>query len=747
MNPEERKVFAQMRNDRDVDGLINILKESPDPCKRIAAIQTLAKLGEPEAVPEILEHYEDYEWCFDNHTSFYIVDSLALMGPAAVDALIAALEDERPQVVDNAVWALGKIGDDRAVEPLISILEKGNSSIQEHAVRALARIGDGRTVDALTKCLGSPSTFLANEAAYSLAIIGDSRSLEYKKDIRNYLERRYDKETVASILDTFKSGKAAGENERKREFRKLAFSAENLKDNKEHVEVLIAHLVDENPVIRNDASRALVRIGKPALQKMIKYLDQDIDTSLYVAIESLLGCMGTPAIEQLIKNLKGDDWLQVSTAIDSLAQIGDPQALKYLLPFLKNGSFPHKLSIEPGYELDLEPIIRANAISALGKIGDKSTKDSLIAVLGDPNGNVRSSATGALRMFRDENLLPYFASHLKDQDSGMTAAKAMREIGPAAVEFLIDALQDENREIRLRAAWTLNGMKDERIIKPLIACLKDEDKQIREKAYDGLLRIHSPEITEALLESLLLEKDKGILKKLCDLLEMNWEPDKSRAAAIYWVTKRRCDKCVDIGEEAVDVLIPVLQDQNTLFRKEAVIALGKIHDPRAIEPLKAILADPDKDVREAVVDALTELGVYDQSKTESSAGDEKQAGSRKVPPKIEFLLDDEVPGNIVITTLEGGYEDFLGSNDEVERYCAEVSKLGNDPNLALLMETYVTGSYLDPEPLVEECKRLLAMDSVEDWIREMTEIVLEAAEDAKETGHGLYFYFAEGIVE
>jgi hypothetical protein len=63
------------------------------------------------------------------------------------------------------------------------------------------------------------------------------------------------------------------------------------------------------------------------------------------------------------------------------------------------------------------------------------------------------------------------------------------------------------------------------------------------------------------------------------------------------------------------------------------------------------------------------------------------------------------------------------------------------------MQTYVTGSYLDPEPLVEECKRLLAIKGVEEWIREKTEIVLEAAEDAKETGHGLYFYLAEGIVE
>ncbi|WP_094227738.1 hypothetical protein [Methanolobus psychrotolerans] len=138
----------------------------------------------------------------------------------------------------------------------------------------------------------------------------------------------------------------------------------------------------------------------------------------------------------------------------------------------------------------------------------------------------------------------------------------------------------------------------------------------------------------------------------------------------------------------------------------------------------------------------------DVYEAEGVPADAKPAVKKAVEEKkIEFPVDDEEPGTIMITTLEGGYEDFLGSNSEVEKYCAEVSELGDFPNLALLMETYVTGSHLDAEPLTEECKRLLSMDGVEDWIRGKTEIVLEAAEDAKETGHGLYFYFAEGIVE
>jgi len=63
------------------------------------------------------------------------------------------------------------------------------------------------------------------------------------------------------------------------------------------------------------------------------------------------------------------------------------------------------------------------------------------------------------------------------------------------------------------------------------------------------------------------------------------------------------------------------------------------------------------------------------------------------------------------------------------------------------METYISESYLEPEPLVEECERLLARNGVDDWIKEKTRIVLEVAEDAIDTGHNLYFYLSPEILE
>jgi phycocyanobilin lyase alpha subunit len=80
--------------------------------------------------------------------------------PAAVDALIAALEDDSDRTEDggyplrrNAARALGKLGDQRAVEPLIQCLESDDVYVREAAAQSLEMLGDSRSVPPLLKLL------------------------------------------------------------------------------------------------------------------------------------------------------------------------------------------------------------------------------------------------------------------------------------------------------------------------------------------------------------------------------------------------------------------------------------------------------------------------------------------------------------------------------------------------------------------------------------------------------------------
>lgn len=75
------------------------------------------------------------------------VDELAAIGPAAVPALCAALNPERPWLtIYRAADAAGRIGDGRAAGPLIQALNHPNSNVRWSAVRALSQIGDVRAL-------------------------------------------------------------------------------------------------------------------------------------------------------------------------------------------------------------------------------------------------------------------------------------------------------------------------------------------------------------------------------------------------------------------------------------------------------------------------------------------------------------------------------------------------------------------------------------------------------------------------
>lgn len=80
--------------------------------------------------------------------------------PAAIAALLSALEDEQDRAPDggyplrrNAARALGKLGDRQAVKPLIRCLEFPDYYVREAAAQALETLGDSQCVPALMQLL------------------------------------------------------------------------------------------------------------------------------------------------------------------------------------------------------------------------------------------------------------------------------------------------------------------------------------------------------------------------------------------------------------------------------------------------------------------------------------------------------------------------------------------------------------------------------------------------------------------
>jgi len=147
------------------------------------------------------------------------------------------------------------------------------------------------------------------------------------------------------------------------------------------------------------------------------------------------------------------------------------------------------------------------------------------------------------------------------------AAFALVEIGEPAVEPLIDALKNENIDIRQRAAFALGNIGDKRAVEPLIEALNDE--LVRSNAATALGKIGDARAVEPLIEAFKDEYEK-VQQKVSGAIDVT--------GAI-----------AEIGEPAVEPLIATLKNENSQVRNIAVDTLIKIGDTSAIEPLIEVL--------------------------------------------------------------------------------------------------------------------------------------------------------------
>ena len=116
-----------------------------------------------------------------------------------------------------------------------------------------------------------------------------------------------------------------------------------------------------------------------------------------------------------------------------------------------------------------------------------------------------------------------------------------RAVGP-----LITSLQDRHSEVRNIVVRALGQLGDSQAISPLIALLQDELFEMRQKAATAL----------------------G---------QLGWQPDRSEAAAFYYIATGQWEQCVPLEGQAVDPLIACLQYRDFARRQAAATALLKIY--------------------------------------------------------------------------------------------------------------------------------------------------------------------------
>lgn len=171
----------------------------------------------------------------------------------------------------------------------------------------------------------------------------------------------------------------------------------------------------------------------------------------------------------------------------------------------------------------------------------------------------------------------------KDQKIRSEAMEALVEIGEHAVGSLTEALERGKQDLRKRAAQALGRIGSAQAKESLLRAMRDEDSDIREAAAEALGTCPDARLSDHLAQALRDSSWRVRHNAALALDELSWEPRDATERAYYWIAKQEWTALVGLGRAAVGPLIEALDLDRV--HGDAALALGRIGDPRAIEPL------------------------------------------------------------------------------------------------------------------------------------------------------------------
>ncbi len=151
--------------------LVKVLLESGDPDLMRFAANEIRQKNDTKAIEALIERFRSKGIYTGYDMDLPAINGLYEIGYATVEPLVKCLDNEDTRVRANAIYALGKIGDERAVQPLINHLPAASLEMRSRISDALIKTGRA-SIPALIDLLDSKDREIKWIAAYSLAQIG-----------------------------------------------------------------------------------------------------------------------------------------------------------------------------------------------------------------------------------------------------------------------------------------------------------------------------------------------------------------------------------------------------------------------------------------------------------------------------------------------------------------------------------------------------------------------------------------------
>ncbi|MDD2715643.1 MAG: HEAT repeat domain-containing protein [Candidatus Wallbacteria bacterium] len=546
---------------------------------REAAIEALGDIGSGLATDPLLKMLVQEG---NEDICYLLIKALGKIGSVqAVEHLLLVLNNENDDLVYVAAESLGKIGDERAVDGLIPLLKEKSGDLRFVAAKALGKIKSRKAIPALNKLADDPVDEVRSAVCEALGLLRAEESLDV---LVSQLSDQNDDVKLKAVW-------ALGEIRRR-----------------EIVNSISILLKDLNERIRKEAAVALGKIGDPfSCESLIEALADVQDEVRLAACESL-GLLKTPrAVAPLIKLLSENIAPELKQkAIIALGEIGDEEATETVIQHLD----------------DKDERLREQSVIALGKIGNRMATEALIEVIDDANDEVRKQSVIALGVIKNEMAISRLIRKLSDENVVVSeeAVDALVKFKEQATEALVEFLPGSKSDIKSKVIRVFSRTGDIRTIMPLVRLLDSNDKKIKALTVDALLSIdravmESRKMILVMRESyswlrftiaqcLIREKDSrvsgmlvSILKdtiRAKDLEELRGLEDENIFCTVREVLNGMQRNVAELlgkfgNEQAVDQLIEVLSESESIAKYWAVFALGELGNSKAIEVLIGLL--------------------------------------------------------------------------------------------------------------------------------------------------------------
>ncbi len=336
---------------------------------------------------------------------------------------------------------------------------------------------------------------------------------------------------------------------------------------------------------RWEIAKVFSSLGKSAIAPLIDILkDEDADEELLCSVARILGDMKNPdAIAPLVELLKTNNNEELrAMAAAALGQIG-PVAISALTEVLGNKD------------------TRLLAVRSLSYIRHRETILPLLSVVKDPQIAVRVAAIEALGSFHDERVPPVLLNALRDV-TATVRREAVLGLGYRPdlcfkldlVTRLQQRLYDEDEDVSCAAAIALSRMGCDTAAYHLFQVLMSPNipLSLQMQTIRALVWVETQSGLEFLQQALNQVQLKTLWPEIVTVLgRVN---------------------CPMLTDKAAEILLSMLRSQHPAVetastRSALALSLGQLGSIQALEPLSAMLADEDAQVRLHAIAALKNL--------------------------------------------------------------------------------------------------------------------------------------------